>query len=243
MAIKTLPQIQSNDNMDIATSELTKKNRISAFNIKNTVITGEPRYDIFFRNIDKYSILKKYSLEKYYNKRIISYLPTFREYESEYKKLFTGKTNIDRIENAVIFEKSHPVVNRVTSDSTMISEQLVDISNLNMDSQELLAVTDVLITDYSGCFVDFLLTGKPIILYLYDLEEYKEKRGLYFEIEQLNTGAVVYTENELVIAIVRYLNNPELDSEKRKEVRNNFHDYQDGLSSERVYKEILKLIN
>ncbi len=83
MAIKTLPQIQSKDNLDIATSELTKKNRISTFNIKNTIITGEPRYDIFFRNVDKFSILKKYGLDKYKDKLIISYLPTFREYESE----------------------------------------------------------------------------------------------------------------------------------------------------------------
>ena len=52
--------------------------------------------------------------------------------------------------------------------------------------QELLAVADVLITDYSGSMFDFLITKKPVFLFAKDLEDYcKQDRELYFNIDEL----------------------------------------------------------
>ena len=54
------------------------------------------------------------------------------------------------------------------------------------DMQELLAVADVLITDYSGSMFDFLITKKPVFLFAKDLEDYcKQDRELYFNIDEL----------------------------------------------------------
>ncbi|WP_427130805.1 CDP-glycerol glycerophosphotransferase family protein [Pseudarthrobacter sp. S9] len=52
-------------------------------------------------------------------------------------------------------------------------------------TNDLLAVVDVLITDYSSIFFDFMATGRPIVYFAYDLEEYASERGLYFELETL----------------------------------------------------------
>lgn len=48
-----------------------------------------------------------------------------------------------------------------------------------------MSITDVLISDYSSIFYDFLATGKPVVFYIPDLEEYKNYRGLYLASEQL----------------------------------------------------------
>lgn len=48
-----------------------------------------------------------------------------------------------------------------------------------------MSITDVLISDYSSIFYDFLATGKPVVFYIPDLEEYKNYRGLYLAPEQL----------------------------------------------------------
>ncbi|WP_347040040.1 CDP-glycerol glycerophosphotransferase family protein [Glutamicibacter halophytocola] len=51
----------------------------------------------------------------------------------------------------------------------------------SIDTNELLAVVDVLITDYSSIFYDFLPAKKPVIFYTPDFEAYEAERGLYFE--------------------------------------------------------------
>ena len=47
-----------------------------------------------------------------------------------------------------------------------------------MDTNEILSVTDVLISDYSSIFYDFMLTGKPILFYVPDAENFEDYRGL-----------------------------------------------------------------
>ncbi|SKB82044.1 CDP-glycerol glycerophosphotransferase [Arthrobacter sp. 49Tsu3.1M3] len=55
----------------------------------------------------------------------------------------------------------------------------------HIDTNELLAGVDVLITDYSSIFFDFLPTGRTILFYTPDLEHYQNERGLYFEMESM----------------------------------------------------------
>ena len=49
-----------------------------------------------------------------------------------------------------------------------------------MDMQELLAAADCLITDYSSCAFDFMLTRRPVFLYTPDIREYDTQRGFYY---------------------------------------------------------------
>ena len=64
-------------------------------------------------------------------------------------------------------------------------KELCDILVPNdLPTNEVLAVTDVLITDYSSVFVDFLATGRPVLFFTPDLEDYKTSRGLYLAPEE-----------------------------------------------------------
>ena len=49
----------------------------------------------------------------------------------------------------------------------------------------MLSVTDILISDYSSIFFDYLAGGKPVLFYIPDLEEYNNYRGLYMSPEEL----------------------------------------------------------
>lgn len=69
-----------------------------------------------------------------------------------------------------------------------------------ISSNELLSVVDILITDYSSIFFDFLPTGRPIVHYLYDLEEYARTRGLNLELGEL-PGAVARDLEQLLEAV------------------------------------------
>lgn len=55
----------------------------------------------------------------------------------------------------------------------------------SVPTNDLLAVVDVLVTDYSSIFFDFMATGRPIVYFAYDLDEYASERGLYFDLETL----------------------------------------------------------
>ena len=62
----------------------------------------------------------------------------------------------------------------------------------NIDTQELLLMTDLLVTDYSGCYVDFLMLDRPILHFAYDRQYYeKADRGLYFNLDEVAGGAIV----------------------------------------------------
>src|SRR5699024_4212111 len=61
----------------------------------------------------------------------------------------------------------------------------VVIARQDLDTSDVLAVTDVLVTDYSSIFFDFLPAKRPIFHYCHDWKEYSEQRGLYFDIDAL----------------------------------------------------------
>lgn len=69
-----------------------------------------------------------------------------------------------------------------------------------IETNELLAVTDLLVTDYSSIFFDFLVTGRPIVYYAHDLEHYRASRGMYLDLEQL-PGTTCKSTESLVEAV------------------------------------------
>ena len=86
-------------------------------------------------------------------------------------------------------------------------------------TQDLLLITDILFTFYSSCYIDFLNTGRTIIFYPYDLNDYiTHDRELYFDYydELITPGVKCITEEELIKAIESTVKDPDLDYEKRQ---------------------------
>src|SRR5690625_6830116 len=67
-------------------------------------------------------------------------------------------------------------------------------------TNELLGIADLVISDYSSVFFDFLVTNRPIVHYLYDIDVYKKERGLNFNEDEL-PGVIAKTSEELKNAV------------------------------------------
>ncbi|MEU1124252.1 CDP-glycerol:glycerophosphate glycerophosphotransferase [Streptomyces sp. NPDC005899] len=79
---------------------------------------------------------------------------------------------------------------------------VVDVSG-HHDVSELLALADVLVTDYSSIMFDYALLDRPIVLFAPDLDAYAADRGSYFDLREKAPGPVVGTEDELFAVLAR----------------------------------------
>ena len=205
--------------------------------------TGYPRNDILFSKAEnlRENLMKKYNISDSINK-IILYAPTFRpdrdaKFPLSYEELF--ELNRYLIEsNSLFLMKGH------IKERTISFKDLGNIKTIGLeaDTQELLIITDILITDYSSIYFDFLLLNRPILLFTYDYDKYITEWGIYYDhLEEIAPGPLLYTGQELIEAIK---NISKIDKEyeaKRIELRDFFNAYVDGNSSERLLR-FLKLI-
>ena len=104
------------------------------------------------------------------------------------------------------------------------------------DIADLYLAADVLVTDYSSVMFDFVLTDKPIVLLVPDLEQYRDvERGFYFDIESRSPGPLVDSTD----AVVEALHAPDRHAEVRAAFRREFCPFDDGLASARVVDDLL----
>ncbi len=223
--------------------QLNIASNVFKFPVERIITTGYPRNDILFSNDS--NLIKK--IKKNYNipdkiKRIILYAPTYREVIST-KKPFEKEdlielNNLCKDTETIFLIKAH------------INEELINFTNFeyiqlaskNTDIQELLLISDILITDYSSVTCDFLLLKRPILLYTYDYDEYISYRGIYYKnLEEIAPGPLLYTANELIDAIKNISDIFEKYKAKAINIRDFFNKFNDGNSSERLLR-FLKLI-
>lgn len=227
----------------IATSAEDKKRKEESFEAK-AIITGSPRNDIFFKGSNlEMAHREKFNLQNY--DKVISYVPTFRDYETKapFSKSFWKELNayLTKV-NQVFIVKKHPWDKYLE-----VPEQyghIIDLSGAVADVQDLLIITDLLITDYSGIISDYVLTNRPALLYMYDYNLYLETcRSSYYDLDKILPRPFAYTEEE-VLAMLKDVSWAEsLEYQKSYSAfKSRFHDYLDGNSSERVMREIEKLM-
>jgi CDP-glycerol glycerophosphotransferase len=163
--------------------------------------------------------------------KIITYMPTFRDRTQETFSFDsvapdTRLRTILETHNAVIVQKAHAVNDLRRKDRDESTGQRLFRLN-KVIPMELLAATDLLITDYSGCFFDFLLTDRPIIHYLYDYEYYvHQDRGVYYAKDDVICGDAVDTLDDLLEAMDENLKNPHRHSELRRQRRSEYMTYE-----------------
>ena len=103
----------------------------------------------------------------------------------------------------------------------------------DIPTNDLLAVVDVLITDYSSIFFDFMATGRPIVYFAYDLNEYSSERGLYFDLESL-PGRVCAETAGLLTEVSAALHEEGSPDEKYVRGMETFCAMEDGSSARRA---------
>lgn len=161
--------------------------RRAFWDVKNVLLYGHPRNDIFFHGGMQRA---RGLVERFIGKtgyRLLLYVPTFRdgrmlwEQELDYRQLKQGLEQ--RFGGRwLILMRLHP---RMREYRQMLPQEefCVDVTGYP-DIQELLAAADAAVTDYSSAVFDFLLTGRPAFVYAPDYEDYKNLRGLYYPLEQ-----------------------------------------------------------
>lgn len=90
-----------------------------------------------------------------------------------------------------------------------------------IDIYPLLQYTDMLITDYSSIYFDYLLLDNPIVFYPFDLDEYRSTRGFYLNYEDVTPGPIATDFDELLRALDRTLESDEFGAQRRS-VRERF---------------------
>lgn len=221
--------------------------------MKNIIKTGYPRNTIFYDNEllkkarDKISCLlrEKSGLEVDEQTKIIVYMPTFRDKGVDVFS-FGQMSQDERLErilsenNAIIVEKAHFVnAQKDNAKESIRAARVVNASDFC--AQELMAASDLLITDYSSCFFDYLLLNRPIIHYLYDYDYYVNKdRGVYYKKEDVICGDAPETLDELFDAIETNLKEPSKNEVLRKQRRAQHITYETSESCKIIFDEINK---
>lgn len=152
---------------------------------------GIPRNDVFFDKARhpemKERICRKYGISP--DSRIVLYAPTFRRdksiepYRIDWSRVVPELRKIYDTEKISILLRLHPnLIGKADASSLINDESVIDVTRYH-DMQELLCVSDLLITDYSSSMFDITMLKKPCMLYATDIEKYN--RGYYFDFAEL----------------------------------------------------------
>lgn len=175
---------------------------------------GYPRNDIFFHKNGPQDISAlKQKLNIPEGKQVILYAPTWRNQgTSRQDNAFKLRIGLDTLQKR--FGETHVVILRlhhlmagdaraeVAGYGERMSNFAFDRSGADCDIQELMLVSDLLVTDYSSVMFDYSVLRRPIVFFAYDLDEYSgATRGMYFDLEKMAPGPVVRDVEELVAAI------------------------------------------
>ncbi|MDA7756446.1 CDP-glycerol glycerophosphotransferase family protein [Opitutales bacterium] len=241
----------------ISTSDYVNESSLKdVIDAKNYSNLGYPRNDLLLKDHsvrdlilcdrELYDRAKNAFVTK--KQKIIVYMPTHRESATSIGKASSHLMPLDfeslntfcSENNFLMVVKLHPFLMQFQSDFSPPEGYLnVYFHSALGDIYPLLKYTDVLITDYSSIYFDFLLLDRPIIFYNYDYEEYSSNMGGFvYDYDENAPGLKVRTQDELHKAMVTYLTSEDFLRKQREIVKNRFHRYQDENSSNRILKSI-----
>lgn len=220
-------------------------------------ITGFPRNDILF-NSDGRKNLEKLTGLNLDGSKLVFYLPTMRQGLKEEGKHFNENIfnycdyelkALDAFledNNAYIFAKLHFADNSYYNRSLFELPKRIIFLDTDMLLDKMLTIYhlmnafDVLITDYSSVYVDFLLLNRPIIFSCPDIEKYKEDRGFIIDDpEFLMPGKKVKNQVELIDSLKSIFEGVDDYRIDRKNKMMLFHSNLDGNSSKRLLEEMI----
>lgn len=168
------------------------------------------------------------------NKKIILYAPTFRETDLTSKNINIPILELGENKNIIVLVRLHPQVKGLIKD-ILLPKNFINASDYP-DIQDLLLITDILITDYSSVIFDFALLNRPIIFYAYDLNDYLiERNGFYLDYKSDLPGPIVYTEKELT----KFIKNKELLINYQEKM-NNFNKKYNYLNNGKVCERFIE---
>lgn len=228
----------------VSTHEVFSKKLSSAFNLSSDkiLVTGYPRNDLLISNNEN-DYINKLKL-KFNYPNILFYLPTFRDSSLNKDLLFNYNFDLESWSdylirsNSLLLIKGHNVAD--LSSYNNLNERIIFVKNKNIpEINSVFDSIDILITDYSGVYFDFLLTDKKIILAPVDLNEYlKYDRELYFDYYNDFHELKCISWSSILLEIKK---GKEIFYDK-KTPKENFNKYLHGNNSKRLYEKLINII-
>lgn len=166
-------------------------------------ITGLPRNDRLADYSGDYRNKLRMSLNLNSHKRVILYAPTYREYEFDSSGVYlTTPIDIEEwqkklSDNYILLFRAHHAVARSLNIND--NEFIRDVSKYPK-LEDLMIVSDLLISDYSSILFDYSIMGKPMLCYTYDYEKYEKERGVYFDVREKLPSAS--TQDEMIDRLI-----------------------------------------
>ncbi len=236
----------------LATSPMMAEIFVSAFHTTHDHIIqdGYPRNDMMFeadyenllteeerRNLEQVRKVKKDG------NKVLVYMPTFRDSE----KLFFDTMDLNRFneflkENQLyFFTKLHPKSKLKKEFSEVRCSNIINIS-AEVDPYTFIRECDLLVTDYSSIYSDYLMLNRPSVLFPYDFEEYSnDTRECYFSYEEYMPEIRAYNMEQLMTYIIAVMKEDTCEA-GRVELRNRIFTYTDGNASKRLCGKIKELL-
>jgi CDP-ribitol ribitolphosphotransferase len=201
---------------------------------------GIPRTDVLFGDERlgriRAAVRGRYGLTD--GRRVVLYAPTFRG-DSVTDARATDDLDLGLLrrtigDDHVLLVRLHPFIRSRTTIGPELAGFAIDASDYP-DINELMLVSDVMVTDYSSAIYEFALLGKPMVFFAPDYEAYERERGFYFEYRTGVPGPIFETTAELGA----YLRAGVFDLERVERFRRDSFDVADGHSTARVTDELI----
>jgi teichoic acid ribitol-phosphate primase len=229
-----------NYNMFLASSKRTAECYAEAFGQpleKFVCDLGIPRTDILFGHEPSAQETIKRKLRIPTDRKVILYAPTFRGSVASAR----SPNNLDlptlqRVlgRDHVVLLRRHPHARSATRLEPDLGGFVIDASDYP-EVNELMLISDILVTDYSSVIFEFALLNRPIAMFAPDLPEHEADRGFYFDYRSEGPGPVFVTTAELA----DYIRAGEFDLDVVRRFREPWFDVADGHSSERFVDQIV----
>ncbi|WBA07878.1 CDP-glycerol glycerophosphotransferase family protein [Salinivibrio kushneri] len=219
----------------LSSSDYLTDKLCSAFGIEEhkVVSFGLPRNDALVNSKSRIDIRKLLNIPP--GKKVLLYAPTYRDTIYEHGT-FSARNPLDcdlfcsRLSEEYVFLfRGH-----YFSEKNDEAKHFIDVSNVN-DVNELLLVTDILVTDYSSVMFDYSILKRKMYFYHYDYEEYEnETRGMYFDLREECSRIQSESIDELL-----YLINNEVVDENYLCWKERFMSFNNSKTSERIIRLML----
>lgn len=201
---------------------------------------GIPRTDLFFDEERKArtatDLRRRYGIPE--GRRVILYAPTFR---GERITVARDPTDLDFAvlrsvlgADHVVLLRSHPFVRARLRAGPGLGDFVIDVSD-HPEMNDLMLVSDVLVTDYSSAMYEFALLGRPMAFFAPDHEAYEAERGFYFDYRSGVPGPIFTTTQELA----DYLRAGEFDVDRVRGFAAESFDVADGRATLRFVDEVV----
>lgn len=188
-----------------------------AFNVREEALipTGLPRNDELYRVDDEKIRAIKERLGLPLDKKIILYAPTWRD-STDNGATYAIKPPIDTKkwerelgDEYIVLFRTHGYTNKLLG--IEFNETIRDYSAYPVIN-DLFAVSDILISDYSASMADYSILERPILCFAYDYEQYRDERGLYLDYEKEMPSGILRTEED----VLRYIKTMDYKEECKK---------------------------